>query len=141
VKVEREALRLLLLDLGTTARWVEDLEESDFTSGARRELFKAARASETSSARLAERLSPDALALFSELTVGTETNSEASTPSDELFARLRVFGLEREIKARRDTLEKVNPLEEPERHDSLFTELVALEARRRDLLKRLQGDR
>jgi DNA primase len=139
VKVEREALRLLLLDTGTTARWVEDLQESDFTSGARRELFRAARASETSSARLAQTLSPDALALFSELTVGAETNSEA--PADELLARLRVFGLERDIKARRDTLEKVNPLEEPERHDALFTELVALEARRRDLIKRLQGDR
>ncbi|MGH2695013.1 MAG: DNA primase, partial [Actinomycetota bacterium] len=75
VKVEREALRLLLLEMGSTARWVEDVEESDFTSGARRELFRAARASETSSARLAEKLSPDALALFSELTVGAETIS------------------------------------------------------------------
>jgi hypothetical protein len=141
VKVEREALRLLLLDGETTARWVGDVQESDFTSGARRELFRAARTSEGfSSARIAEGLSPDALALFSELTVGADAGSEAETPPAELFARLRVFGLERDIKARRDTIEKVNPLEEPERHDALFTELVELQARRRDLLKGLQGE-
>jgi len=57
----------------------------------------------------------------------------------EVFVRLKVFRLEREIKSRRDVLQDLNPLEDPHRHDALFTELVGLEAERRDLLRRLQG--
>jgi hypothetical protein len=57
----------------------------------------------------------------------------------EVFTRLRVFSVEREIKARRDVLEKINPLEDPARHDTLFTELVVREAQRRELLKQMRG--
>jgi hypothetical protein len=57
----------------------------------------------------------------------------------EVCLRLRVFSLERDIKERRNVLQDINPLDKPERHDALFTELVGLEARRRDLLKRLEG--
>lgn len=53
--------------------------------------------------------------------------------------RLKVFRLEREIKARRTTLQEVNPVEDGARHDALFTELVGLEAERRDLLRSIQG--
>jgi DNA primase len=141
VKVEREALRLLLSDTALAVDRVVDIEESDFTSAARRELFEAAadaaRAGRPAGADLAQRLSGDAVSLFAELAVA-ET-ADALDP-DEVFARLKVFGLERRIKTQRDTLEAVNPLEDPERHDALFTDLVALEAGRRDLLRRLQGD-
>jgi hypothetical protein len=57
----------------------------------------------------------------------------------EVFVRIKVFKLEREIKKRRNTLQDVNPLVDPQKHDDLFTELVGLEAERRDLLRRLQG--
>jgi hypothetical protein len=56
----------------------------------------------------------------------------------EVFGRLRVLSLEREIKSRRATLQDVNPLTDPNRHDQLFTEFVRLEAERRDLLRRLR---
>jgi hypothetical protein len=78
--------------------------------------------------------------LFTELTVGAEGAPEdLSDRAREVFARLKVFALEREIKKRRNVLQDVNPLDEPDRHASLFTDLVKLEASRRDLLRRVQG--
>ena len=142
VKVEREALRLLLTSGDKVRELANEASESEFTAPARRELFNRARAAiaggTTPGQAFADTLSPDALKLFSELTV-TSGGTAQGTEADEVFARLKVFRLEREIKARRNTLQDVNPLEEPERHDTLFTELVQLEARRRDLLRRLQG--
>jgi hypothetical protein len=58
----------------------------------------------------------------------------------EVFTRVRLFSLEREIKARRNTLQDVNPVENPARHDELFTELVKLEAQRRDLHRQLRHE-
>jgi hypothetical protein len=90
-------------------------------------------------AHLAEKLSPDALALFTELSVaGDARDGDAEQVATEVFTRVRLFSLERDIKARRNTLQDVNPVEDPARHDELFTELVALEAQRRDLLKQLR---
>lgn len=58
----------------------------------------------------------------------------------EVFGRLRLFRLERVIRSISTTLQDVNPLEDPARHDALFTELVGLQAERRDLRKQMQGD-
>lgn len=146
VKVEREALQVLLRGGREIIALAGNLEDSDFTSAARRELFKAALSGTISSvpgaaASAAESLSPDALALFTELTVGVEESDkdEAVEAAREVFDRLRLFRLEREIKTRRQTLQEINPLVDSKRHDELFTELVGLEARRRDLLRQLQG--
>lgn len=140
VKVEREALRLLLTRTALAAELGGmELIDQDFTSAARQELFRAARAALGGSgagAGLAQKLSPEARALFSELTIEEGPpldDGEARTAAREVFARLQVFRIEREIKRRRDVLQKINPQEDPVRHDELFTELVQLEAKRRDL--------
>jgi DNA primase len=144
VKVEREALHLLLTKTREADPAAHGLLESDFTSPARRELFRlgcAARESNQESVEIKAlgTLSPDALSLFTELTLRTDVNGDESEGRiDEIFTRLRVFRLERDIKARRATLQEVNPLVDPQKHDELFTKLVALEAERRDLLRRLQ---
>jgi DNA primase len=145
VKVEREALQLLLTKAAEVATATTEVEESDFTSPARRELF--VRALEVtqgarSGSQMADSLSPEALTLFTELSVGEVDLDDESLAqrAHELFVRLRVFSLERELKGRRGVLQDLNPLNEPERHDALFTELVGLEARRRDLLRSLQGE-
>jgi hypothetical protein len=90
---------------------------------------------------LAQQLSPDALSLFTELTVGSDVPAEDELEARlrEVFVRLQVFSLERDIKGRRNTLQEINPLDDPRRHDELFTELVGLEAERRDLLRRVEG--
>jgi DNA primase len=144
VKVEREALQLLLTDNERITSYLDDISESDFTSPARRELYREARSrtTEQQASDIAEHLSPDALALYTELVVEREpapVEEDSEGALGEVFGRLKVFSLEREIKRRRDTLQELNPLEEAERHDALFTELVGLEARRRDLLRTLQG--
>jgi DNA primase len=143
VKVEREALLLLLTGANEAARRAQDLEETHFTSATRRELFRFSRdQGEVGSAveRMAA-LSPDAQSLYTELYLG-ERMSVSDDPEArvrEVFTRLKVFRVEREIKTRRDVLEGINPLEDPARHDTLFTELVAHEAQRRELLKQMRG--
>ena len=144
VKVEREALQLLLTKTERITRFLDDIQETDFTSPVRRELFREARTMKSvkDTAAVAERLSPEARELFTELVVErdpVEFEEDGEAGMAEVFTRLRVFKLEREIKRRRDTLQDLNPLEEAQRHDALFTELVGLEARRRDLLRTLQG--
>jgi len=146
VKVEREALQLLLTRAREIERWTDMVSESDFTSPPRRELFRASSALHISDhgqplASLADDLSPDALSLLTELAVGVEGSEEEDLARrcEEIFVRIRVFSLEREIKKRRDTLGDINPVVDPSRHDQLFTELVGLEAERRDLLRKIRG--
>lgn len=140
VKVEREALRLLMKNAAVARPWLEGLEERDFSSAARRELFRttaeAARTDTPFGGSLVDVLSPDARSLYSELSVGDDVIDEP-TQAREVFVRLQVFGLERDIKERRNVLQDVNPVDDPQRHDELFTQLVQLEARRRELLKKL----
>jgi len=147
VKVEREALRLLLDGPLETRRWMEGMTDDEFTSRPRREVFTAVRdallrGEPVSGAVLVERLSPDGVSLLTELSVAEMGADEAVQERiDEVFTRLRVFRLERHIKTRRETLQQVNPVVDADRHDALFTELVGLEAERRDLLRRLRGPR
>lgn len=144
VKVEREALQLLLTRPDEAAPWVDRVAEVHFTSPARRELFTEAKASlesGRSAAEIVQDLSPDAVALFTELTVGsTEESIDTGHQAQEIFIRLQVFSLERDIKKLRNTLQDVNPLDDPKRHDELFTQLVGLEATRRDLLRQLRRE-
>lgn len=144
VKVEREALALLLTRPDDSAARIGDVTEEEFTSPVRREVFRRAvellRAGHAADAAGARDLSPDAQALFTELTMMDIPAADLDARVREVFTRVKLFALEREIKTRRNTLQDVNPLEDPQSHDALFTELVALEARRRDLLRLLQSE-
>ncbi|MEA2452367.1 MAG: primase [Actinomycetota bacterium] len=144
VKVEREALQLLLTRPGETTPWVDRVTETNFTAPARRELFNEAKASLKSGRQPAEavqNLSPEAVALFTELTVAApEESTDSAIQAQEVFIRLQVFSLERDIKRLRTTLQDVNPLDDPKGHDESFTQLVGLEATRRDLLRQLRRE-
>lgn len=147
VKVEREALHLLLTRPVESAEYSDLISDTDFTSSPRRELYTAAlsRQADVPLSDLEQRLTPDALGLLSELAVGEEDvsvmgDAELKQRAREIFTRIRVFSLERDIRSRGNTLADVNPLDAPEEHDRLFTDLVRLQAERRDLLKRIQGD-
>jgi DNA primase len=143
VKVEREALHLLLTHVSETQEWTDRISDSDFTSAARRDVLRVAlNQREKGDLRvLTQDMSSDAMSLLTELSV-----SYPQVPDDELadrvpevFSRLKLFSLERDIRALRTTLHDVNPVEDPQRHDQLFTELVGLEASRRDLLRQMRG--
>ena len=144
VKVEREALQLLLMRTPQAADWADQVGEPDFSSPARRELFRQVTAALADGrspvgADLVNDLSPDARSLFTELTVGADIpfDEDLEGRIQEVFVRLKVFRLERGIKKRRETLQDINPQDDPQRYDGLFVELVGLEAERRDLLRRL----
>ena len=150
IKVEKEALRLLLTSTDEAKAWVDTLTETNFTSPPRRELFtlikKNLLADGPLDSSLAEDLSADAATLFSEIGViearpraGTEDDDDPAEDARQIFSRLQLFTLERDIKTRRTSLQELNPLDDAERHDALFTELVGLEATRRDLLRSIQG--
>jgi DNA primase len=142
VKVEREALALLLNHGSAAAPLATEIDDAAFTGPARRELFRAgleAASDGSPIARVASNLSPDAHSLLLELSVGEEARVSSNEEIKEVFMRLKVFRLEREIRTRRTTLQEVNPVEDAARHDALFTELVGLEAERRDLLRSIQG--
>ena len=145
VKVEREALQLLLTNVRDVEPWLDELAETDFTSPARRELMheavRAVRSDRALGSEAVERLSPEAAGLYTELSVAAAEHEdvERGEQVQQVFVRLKVFSLERDIKKRRETLQDLNPLEDAATHDSLFTELVGLEAKRRDLLRTLQG--
>jgi hypothetical protein len=142
VKVEREALQLLLARVPDAMARAADLRSEDFTAPPRRELFKVAtQAGSSDNADLAEDLSPDARSLLGELTVGVELppEDEAAGRVSEIFSRLQVFRLERDIKSRTNVLQDINPQDDAKRYDELFIELVALQAERRDLLRSLEG--
>ena len=143
VKVEREALQLLLTRTQEAGSFVEGLDESYFTAPPRRDLFRKgidalAQGHREVHARQADDLSPDARSLFTELVITAGESDPASGRFEEVFMRLRVFRLERDISERRKVLQEINPLEDAQRHDQLFAELVGLEAERRDLLKRVR---
>lgn len=145
VKVEREALMLLLTHPDLTRAWSQRIGEEEFTSSARRELFGAAVAMGPGSMPddLAGTVSPEARSLLTEITLGAQNDSSEGSMEEripEVFGRLRLFRLERVIRSISTTLQDVNPLEDPARHDALFTELVGLQAERRDLRKQMQGD-
>ncbi len=143
VKVEREALRLLLTATNKVQQWAEEIDESHFTSPSRRELFASTRTAASTGATavdaaVAGHLSPEGLSLYTELIVGEESRYDDEYAT-EIFGRLKVFRLEREIKSIRTVLQGINPTVDPHKHDQMFTELVGLEARRRDMLRRIQG--
>jgi DNA primase len=146
VKVEREALALLLVHPVETKGWAGRIDGDDFTSSTRRELYTAACSKERPEdlGGLAQAVSPDARVLLSELTVGVAADAVAGDELQErigeVFGRLHLFRLERLIRSIGNTLQGVNPVAEPERHDQLFTELVGLQAERRDLRTQMQGD-
>jgi DNA primase len=144
VKVEKEALRLLLNGNADVQEWVGRLDENDFSSGARREVFgrlsELRTRGQQADPRMAEEFSPDAATLFTELSVsGPLPEETGADEAREVFTRLKLFALDRQIRTRRNTLQELNPLDDADRHDALFTELVQLEAERRDLLRVIQG--
>ena len=93
VKVEREALHLLLTHLPETRDWTGKIAETDFTSAARRDVLKVAlEQNETGGLRSLNReLSPEAMSLLTELSVGYPPvpDEEVGERVPEVFTRLQ----------------------------------------------------
>lgn len=128
VKVEREALAILIDSPSHLAELSGWLGEDHFTQPEHRVLFHALKESGADGRSLMSRLPDDATRrLAAELTLApavTETG-------EEVFLRLEEFRLRRRIDDMRATLDRLDPAGDAARYDALFAELMKLEEERR----------
>ncbi|MHB8512186.1 MAG: DNA primase [Actinomycetota bacterium] len=133
--MEREAIKLAVQYPQLVSEYIERLAPEDFSSKANRTAWEHVRAGKTDPASAPEDGTRD---LLTRLSVEPIEGALDSAPSDrlieEIFMRLEEFALTRQISDKKSKLEKINPVEQPEAHSTLFKELVELEAARRRLV-------
>jgi DNA primase len=135
-RIEREALRVLLVFPGLFSDDGLSLTENDFTMPVHRSLFRLATAEladhgDVDVARITSRVQDAELRrLVSELSVG-ETPEE--NVARDTLSRLRVFTLERHIVERKTRLRSLHPERDAAAYDALFEELLELEKQKRTL--------
>ncbi len=148
--VEREALKIALQLPSVAGPEFDALPEEAFLVGAHRELRRAilasggvARASGGASwvAALAEHLPDgDARTLINALAVEPlRTNLPAEQYADAVLARVQELVVGREVRELKARVQRMNPLDEPEKHARLFAEMIALEGQQRSLRERALG--
>jgi DNA primase len=141
--VEREALKIALQRPALAGPLFDSLEPGSFTDpayAAVRTAIAAAGGAASSSggaawiSSVSDAVADDTLRrLVTELGVEAVRSSEEGLArySSSLIARLQEITLIRRIQELRSKLQRLNPVEEPDRHKKLFGELIALEAQRR----------
>jgi DNA primase len=142
-RVERDALKLALQHPDWTKEAAARWEEEWFTTLANRTAYTAlAKAGGVGSPFAAvleqaadERERRFLRGLAAEAFAGLEDRGYA----DVVFRRLEEFRLARSIDSVKATLQRMNPVEQPDHYNQVFEDLIALEARRRVL--REFGDR
>lgn len=149
--VEREALKIALQRPALAGPLFDSLEPGSFTDpayAAVRTAIAAAGGAGSSSggaawiSSVSDAVADDTLRrLVTELGVEAVRSSEEGLArySASLIARLQEITLIRRIQELRSKLQRLNPVEEPDRHKKLFGELIALEAQRRGLREQAIG--
>ncbi len=130
LRVEREALALLLDAPAERDRALDWMVEDHFTQPEHRVLLEALRgvSRDARPRSIPEELpDEDTRRLAAELAV-TPVTAEAA---EEVFLRLEEFRLQRQIESLRATLDRLDPAGEADRHDAVFLELMRLEEQRR----------
>jgi DNA primase len=151
-EVEAEVLKLLVQEPALCARWAGDVDADRFGKPTHRRAFDLIRETDpgggglVSAAALTERAQEKAngeqlarlvAALALEpLKTGDEPTEEYA---HRLFLRLEEFWLKRRADEIRGKLERLNPVTAPDDHETLFTELVALEGERRRVRARAEA--
>ncbi|HEU5004137.1 MAG TPA: DNA primase [Actinomycetota bacterium] len=128
LRLEREALALLLDSPGTLHRVREWLTEEHFTTPEHRVVLQALLATSGTGASALDALPDDASRrLAAELALTTVTTEAV----DEVFLRLAETLLERQIAALQATLGRLDPNADPDNYDATYRELLRLEEQRR----------
>ena len=141
--LEREVLKTILQTPQNSPSW-RDLEANDFFHEIYRALFLRLHGVEGGADLTAtveairgagDNESIEIASLATELAVEPmRTSDTAGTRYGEsLSYRLREVGVSRRIEEQKSELQRVNPLEEADRYQKLFTDLVQMEAVRRQL--------
>jgi DNA primase len=141
--LEREVLKTIVQTPEDSPSW-RDLEEHDFIHEIYRALFirlhQVEGAGDLTATVEAIRAAGDEGAieiasLATELAVEPRRTSDTSGTryGESLSYRLREVGVSRRIEEQKSELQRVNPLEEADRYQQLFADLVQMEAVRRQL--------
>jgi DNA primase len=152
VAVEREVLKLAVQAPQLAGPVFDALDEAAFTEPTYAALRRAvAGAGGTSAAKSGpewvERISefcPDLLTRSTLTELAVERLRKQSSQQLEWYvaaqlSRLQDLAVSRQIKAVRSRLQRLNPLEQPDEHNRLFGELVALEQQSRGLREQALG--
>ncbi|MBW3588759.1 MAG: DNA primase [Actinobacteria bacterium] len=131
VKVEREALAILIDSPSYLEQASEWLNESHFTQPQHKVLFRAlmeGASREGDSGSIMTRL-PDeeSRRMAAEIALSPILTKDP----EEVFLRLEEFRINRQIKQVRETLDRLDPQADSKRYDELFQHLMNLEAERR----------
>lgn len=128
LRLEREALALLLESPSTLHRVREWLTEEHFTAPEHRVILQALRQTEGTGASPLDALPDDtSRRLAAELALTTVTTDAV----DEVFLRLAETLLERQIAGLQATLGRLDPNADPDNYDATYRELLRLEEQRR----------
>ncbi|MEI6249834.1 MAG: DNA primase [Actinomycetes bacterium] len=141
--LEREVLKTILQTPENSPSW-RDLEENDFIHEIYRALFirlhRVEGAGDLTAIVEAIRAAGDddaidIASLAAELAVEPRRTSDTTGTryGESLSYRLREVGVSRRIEDQKSELQRVNPLEEADRYQQLFADLVQMEAVRRQL--------
>ena len=142
--VERATLKLMLQHPTLFDSTWNGLDQADFTHPAYRAVFEALKATPYTPERWTERLqaatSDD---MLRQLQVALLVEAILRQP-DEAYAtahaaQLQLLSTVRQIAEKKSRLQRVNPVEQPGAHRQAFSELIALESRRRILEQASRG--
>ncbi len=143
-KAEQEMLRLCLSDADIRKKAREEIGAELFTVDSHRELFgvlaQFGGGSEGESrSDVVNGLEPRLQSLASGLLLDTESAGDQNSYFVEILTRLKEFEVGRQIDRLKSRIERLNRLGNEPLYDSLFNELIALEARRRELKGEARG--
>ena len=151
LSVEREALKIAIQRPALAGPLFDALEPVSFTDPAyaaiRAGVAAAGGAASSSGgpswvAAVSDAVAEDTLRrLVTELGVEPVRSTEDALArySGSIMARLQEITVTRRIQELRSKLQRLNPVEEPDRHKKLFGDLIALEAQRRGLREQAIG--
>ena len=137
MKVECEALKLALQHPEWTddvaSRWDEDWFTTPSTVASFVALAKAGGPGATLELVLEQAANEKERGYLRGLAVEAFAGDEERGYAEEVFRRLEEFRVSRGIDELKATLQRMNPVEQPDEYTQRFEELIALEARRRAL--------
>ncbi len=136
-RLEREILRITLQHANVLPRQWAEVDEADFTHPRAREIFRTIKAAGGVGAELDAVLeaapNEELRALVRAMALEDCTIEPDEVHAAMLVGRLLLNRVERTITGCKRQLERMNPVAEPDAYRQRFEELIAIEARRREL--------
>ncbi|HTG46576.1 MAG TPA: DNA primase [Actinomycetota bacterium] len=137
-RVEREMLKVLLIDADTFGEMIGTVSEERFRSAANRRLFVAIRDAGGDVAAIAGGPDVQLAAQIAALAVEPLEGEPTRTYAENVSARLQEFELKSTSDRLRLQLQKLNPTTDPG-YDQLFQELVQVDGELRRVRQRVAG--